>query len=94
MTTVAIVGTGRMGSAMARALARAGHDVVVQNRTRSSCEALAGEIRARVVDTPAEAAAAAGVVITMVADDAAVRSVSTGPDGSSRVPMRAASWST
>jgi 3-hydroxyisobutyrate dehydrogenase/2-hydroxy-3-oxopropionate reductase len=81
MTTVAIVGTGRMGSAMARALARGGHDVVVQNRTRSSCEALAGEIRARVVDTPAEAAAAADVTITMVADDAAVRSVFGGPDG-------------
>jgi len=81
MTTVAIVGTGRMGSAMARSVARAGHDVVVQNRTRSSCEALAGEIRARVVDTPAEAAAAADVAITMLADDTAVRSVFTGPDG-------------
>jgi len=81
MTTVAIVGTGRMGSAMARSLARAGHDVIVQNRTRSSCEALAGEIRARVVDTPAEAAAAADVAITMLADDTAVRSVFTGPDG-------------
>ena len=81
MTTVAIVGTGRMGSAMARSLARAGHEVIVQNRTRSSCEALAGEIRARVVDTPAEAAAAADVAITMLADDTAVRSVFTGPDG-------------
>jgi 3-hydroxyisobutyrate dehydrogenase/2-hydroxy-3-oxopropionate reductase len=81
MTTIAIVGTGRMGSAMARALARAGHDVIVQNRTRSSCEALAGEIRARVVDTPAQAAAAADVAITMLADDTAVRSVFTGPDG-------------
>jgi 3-hydroxyisobutyrate dehydrogenase/2-hydroxy-3-oxopropionate reductase len=81
MTTVAVVGTGRMGSAMARSLARAGLDVVVQNRTRSSCEALAGEIRAKVVDTPAEAAAAADVAITMLADDAAVRSVFTGPDG-------------
>jgi 3-hydroxyisobutyrate dehydrogenase/2-hydroxy-3-oxopropionate reductase len=81
MTTVAIVGTGRMGSAMARALARAGHDVIVQNRTRSSCEALAGEIRARVVDTPAQAAAAADVAITMLADDTAVLSVFTGPDG-------------
>jgi 3-hydroxyisobutyrate dehydrogenase/2-hydroxy-3-oxopropionate reductase len=81
MTTVAIVGTGRMGSAMARSLARAGHEVIVQNRTRSSCEALAGEIRARVVDTPAQAAAAADVAITMLADDTAVRSVFTGPDG-------------
>ena len=29
MTTVAIVGTGRMGSAMARALGRAGHELVL-----------------------------------------------------------------
>jgi 3-hydroxyisobutyrate dehydrogenase/2-hydroxy-3-oxopropionate reductase len=81
MTTVAVVGTGRMGSAMARALAGAGHDLIVQNRTRSSCEALAGEIRARVVDTPAQAAAAADVTITMLADDAAVTAVYTGADG-------------
>ena len=81
MTTVAVVGTGRMGSAMARALARAGHDLIVQNRTRSSCEALAGEIRARIVDTPAEAAAAADVTITMLADDSAVRAVYAGANG-------------
>jgi 3-hydroxyisobutyrate dehydrogenase-like beta-hydroxyacid dehydrogenase len=81
MTTVAIVGTGRMGSAMARSLARAGLEVIVQNRTRSSCEALAGEIQARIADTPAEAAAAADVAITMLADDAAVRTVFAGPHG-------------
>ena len=81
MATVAIVGTGRMGSAMARALARAGHDLVVQNRTRSSCEALAGEIAARVVDTPAEAAASAGIILSMLADDDAVGQVYGGPDG-------------
>ena len=41
MTTVAVVGTGRMGSAMARALARAGHAVILQNRTRDRCVPLA-----------------------------------------------------
>jgi 3-hydroxyisobutyrate dehydrogenase-like beta-hydroxyacid dehydrogenase len=81
MTTVAIVGTGRMGSAMARALAGAGHEVVVQNRTRDRCEPLAAAIGGRIVDTPAEAAAAADVAITMLADDAAVASVFAGPDG-------------
>lgn len=81
MTTVAIVGTGRMGSAMARALARAGVDLVSYNRTPARAHALAAETGCRVAATPAEAAATADVVISMVADDAAVRSVFTGPDG-------------
>jgi 3-hydroxyisobutyrate dehydrogenase-like beta-hydroxyacid dehydrogenase len=81
MTAVAVVGTGRMGSAMARALAAAGHEVILQNRTRDRCQPLATAIGARVVDTPGEAAAASDVTITMLADDPAVISVYTGPDG-------------
>ncbi len=81
MTIVAIVGTGRMGSAMARALTRAGHDVVVQNRSPERAATLATEIGAQSMTTPAEAAAAADVTITMLADDAAVRTVFDGPDG-------------
>jgi 3-hydroxyisobutyrate dehydrogenase-like beta-hydroxyacid dehydrogenase len=81
MTTVAIVGTGRMGAAMARALARAGHDVILQNRTRAKCDPIAAEIGANVVDSPAEAAAASDVTITMLADDTAVRAVFTGRGG-------------
>ena len=81
MTTVAMVGTGRMGSGMAHALAAAGHRVVLQNRTRGRAEALAAEIDATVVATPAEAAATADVTITMLADDDAVAAVYTGRDG-------------
>lgn len=81
MTTVAIVGTGRMGSAMARALARAGVAVVLHNRTPAPAEALAAELGCRATASPAEAAAAADVTITMLVDDAAVRSVFTGPEG-------------
>src|SRR4051812_30289433 len=81
MTTVAIVGTGRMGSAIARAFRRAGTDVVLQNRTLDRCRPLAAEVGGRVVATPAEAAAAADVTITMLADDAAVTSVYTGTNG-------------
>jgi 3-hydroxyisobutyrate dehydrogenase/2-hydroxy-3-oxopropionate reductase len=79
--TVAIVGTGRMGSAMARSIARAGHDIVLYNRTRDRCDPLADELGGRAVATPAEAAAASDVAITMLADDAAVRDVFTGADG-------------
>ena len=81
MATVAIVGTGRMGSAMARAVAAAGHDLVLFNRTRARCDPLADELGARAVDSPAAAAAAADVTISMLADDAAVRAVYTGDDG-------------
>jgi 3-hydroxyisobutyrate dehydrogenase/2-hydroxy-3-oxopropionate reductase len=71
-TTVAVIGAGRMGSAMATRLASRGAQVVVFNRTRSRADELAGRIRARTAATPAEAAADADVVITMVADEDAV----------------------
>jgi 3-hydroxyisobutyrate dehydrogenase/2-hydroxy-3-oxopropionate reductase len=83
MTTVAIVGTGRMGGAMARRLAETGFAVVLHNRTRERAAALAAAIgtAARVADTPADAAAAADVTITMLADDDAVRGAFDGADG-------------
>jgi 3-hydroxyisobutyrate dehydrogenase/2-hydroxy-3-oxopropionate reductase len=81
MTTVAIVGTGRMGGSMARAIAAAGHPLIVTNRTRERAEAIAADLGARVADTPAEAAARADVTITMLADDAAVEAAYAGPGG-------------
>jgi 3-hydroxyisobutyrate dehydrogenase-like beta-hydroxyacid dehydrogenase len=81
VTTVAVVGTGRMGTAMARSLARGGSDLVLYNRTPERCRRLAEELGARVVDTPAAASAAAEVSISMLADQAAVESVWNGPDG-------------
>ena len=80
MTSVAVVGTGRMGSAMARALARAGFDLRVHNRTRDRATALATQLGCRVAETPAEAAKA-DIVISMLADDKAVRATYEGPDG-------------
>jgi 3-hydroxyisobutyrate dehydrogenase/2-hydroxy-3-oxopropionate reductase len=70
-----------MGSAMVRAIARAGFDLVVQNRTRDRAAIVAAEVGCRIAGSPAEAAAAADVVITMLADDAAVRDTYAGPDG-------------
>lgn len=69
MTTVAFLGTGTMGLPMARNLARAGHQVRVWNRTRAKAEPLADD--ATVVDTPAEAARGADVLVTMLLDTAA-----------------------
>jgi len=58
-----------MGSGMARNLMNAGHELVLYNRTRSRAEALRG---GRVAEDPADAAAGAEALITMLADDRAV----------------------
>jgi 3-hydroxyisobutyrate dehydrogenase len=79
--TVAVLGCGRMGSAMAERLAGQGVSVVVYNRSQGRAHELAGRIEARAAGTPREAAVGADVVISMVADDAAVRSLYDGPDG-------------
>ncbi|MET9731194.1 NAD(P)-dependent oxidoreductase [Streptomyces sp. NPDC006458] len=65
--TVAVLGTGIMGAAMARNLARAGHTVRAWNRDRAKAEPLAAE-GVRVADTPAETVEGADVVLTMLFD--------------------------
>jgi len=83
---VGFIGLGNMGEPMARNLMRAGHRLTIYNRTRQRAEALGGE-GARIADTPADAAAEAEVLITMLADDRAVRSVllGAGPDETSAI---------
>ncbi|SOD60290.1 3-hydroxyisobutyrate dehydrogenase [Streptomyces zhaozhouensis] len=66
-TSVAVLGTGIMGAAMARNLCRADLDVRVWNRTRAKAEPLV-EHGVRVAATPAEAVAGAGVVLTVLHD--------------------------
>jgi 3-hydroxyisobutyrate dehydrogenase-like beta-hydroxyacid dehydrogenase len=69
---VALIGAGRMGSAMGARVAGAGHDLVVFNRTRSRAEDLAGRINTRVADSAREAAEFAEVCLVSLADDPAV----------------------
>jgi 3-hydroxyisobutyrate dehydrogenase-like beta-hydroxyacid dehydrogenase len=76
---VGFIGLGNMGSGMAENLLRAGHEVIVYNRTRSRAEVLA-KAGAKVADNPAMAAPSE-VVITMLADDAAVEGVVFGANG-------------
>jgi 3-hydroxyisobutyrate dehydrogenase-like beta-hydroxyacid dehydrogenase len=73
---VGFIGLGNMGSAMARNLLKAGHRLAVYNRTRAKAEMLAAE-GARVVEHPGEACTG-DAVITMLADDNAVESVTFG----------------
>ena len=81
MLTVAMAGTGRMGSAMARALARGDVELVLWNRSGGRADDLARELGARTAAAPAEASAAADVAISMLADGDAVREVWSGPEG-------------
>ena len=66
-TTVALLGTGTMGAAMARNLASAGLAVRVWNRSADRAEPLSGAGCA-VAATPGEAVTGAGVVVTMLYD--------------------------
>ena len=81
MTRVALLGTGHMGAAMSRALARSGFELVLYNRTQERAETLAAELGAQVAATPAEAVVSADVALSMVADEAAVEALYRAPDG-------------
>lgn len=81
MTSVAMVGTGRMGAAMAARMAAAGHAVFLYNRTRQRAVDAAFDAGGTVVDTAAAAAAAAEIVLVSLADDAAVIATYSGPEG-------------
>ncbi len=74
MTTVAVLGTGIMGSGIARSLLRSGATVRAWNRTREKAESLRDD-GATVHDRAADAAAGADVVLTMLFDSHAVDAV-------------------
>jgi 3-hydroxyisobutyrate dehydrogenase-like beta-hydroxyacid dehydrogenase len=76
---ISFIGLGSMGLPMARNLLNAGYELVVYNRTRSRTEGLGKG--ARVAGSPREAAQGAELLITMLADDAAVESVMFGEQG-------------
>jgi 3-hydroxyisobutyrate dehydrogenase-like beta-hydroxyacid dehydrogenase len=80
MTTIAFLGLGRMGTLMAGRVLAAGHDLVVWNRTAERTQPLVAD-GARAAPTPAEAARAAEIVITMLAGPAALEAVVLGPEG-------------
>jgi 3-hydroxyisobutyrate dehydrogenase-like beta-hydroxyacid dehydrogenase len=76
--SVALLGTGKMGAAIAARLDAAGFELVLWNRTRSRAEALG---LGRVADTPAEASRAAAVVVSSLTGADALRAAYLGADG-------------
>ena len=80
MGSVGFIGLGSMGSRLAGRLLAAGYEVHGYNRSRARAEVL---IARGLIwhDSPRELAAASGVTITMVSDDAALDAVASGADG-------------
>jgi 3-hydroxyisobutyrate dehydrogenase-like beta-hydroxyacid dehydrogenase len=77
---IGFIGLGQMGSGMAANLVKAGHEVTVFNRSADKRAPLV-KLGARDAATVAAACADREVVITMLADDGAVRDIALGQDG-------------
>jgi 3-hydroxyisobutyrate dehydrogenase-like beta-hydroxyacid dehydrogenase len=75
---VAMLGTGKMGGAIARRLNAEGHDLTLWNRTRQRAEALGV---GRVAPTPAEGVENSDVVISILTDADAIRAAYLGHGG-------------
>src|SRR5579884_1115004 len=82
---VGFVGLGNMGLPMARNILKAGYEVTVYNRTRQRAEALRSD-GAIIADRPTDVCSK-DVLITMLADDLAVRAVVFDEDLVSRIPQ-------
>jgi 3-hydroxyisobutyrate dehydrogenase-like beta-hydroxyacid dehydrogenase len=78
--TIGFIGTGGMGEPMALNLLKAGFPLRIYNRTPEKARPLA-EQGAEIVGQPADVVAASGVIITMVANDAALQATTTGDGG-------------
>jgi 3-hydroxyisobutyrate dehydrogenase-like beta-hydroxyacid dehydrogenase len=76
---VGLIGLGMMGHGMGESLLRGGHELTVYNRTASKADSLVAK-GARLAKTPADACRGE-VVITMLADDAAVEQVAFSEQG-------------
>ncbi len=78
---VAFLGLGIMGSRMAASLVAAGFELTVWNRSSGRAQEFAERHGSDVASTPAEAAAAAELIVTMVVDGPQVRDLLLGANG-------------
>ncbi len=77
---VAVLGLGHMGVPIAERLGQAGHELSVWNRSTGPADAL-GDRGVTRLARPQDAWTHADLVVTMLADDDAVKAVTLGPDG-------------
>ena len=78
---IAFLGLGVMGYPMAGHLARAGHRMIVYNRSAAKAERWVAEFGGTAADTPSQAARDAGLVMMCVGNDDDVRAVASGEHG-------------
>lgn len=80
METIGFIGTGNMGMPMASNLLKAGFPLRVFNRSRAKAQPLADQ-GAQVMAHPEDVVTESGIIIMMVADDAALEAVTAGESG-------------
>lgn len=80
MVNVGLIGTGLLGSAIAKRLLSKGYRLTVYNRTRSKAEALE-QYGAFVADTPMHVADESDIVITVLKDSYALEHIAFGING-------------
>ena len=81
---IGIIGTGNMGRAMAERLRDQGAALTVWNRDRTKAEAIAG---VRVAESPSDLAEKVDVIVSALANDAAIAAVYHGPAGLCHGPL-------
>jgi 3-hydroxyisobutyrate dehydrogenase len=81
LSKVAFLGLGVMGFPMAGHLARAGHDVVVYNRTTASAAKWIAAYGGSSAPSPREASRGRDFVFACVGDDADIRAITLGENG-------------
>jgi 2-hydroxy-3-oxopropionate reductase len=78
--SIGFIGLGIMGRPMARNLLKAGHHLVVHNRSQAAVAQLVG-LGAKAADSPAAVARATQIVILMLPNSPDVEQVALGPGG-------------
>jgi len=77
---VGFIGLGSMGLPMAENILKAGFSLIVYNRTPQKADSLL-KLGAKWADTPGELAGMCDIVVSMVANDAALNDIVDGPTG-------------
>ncbi len=80
---IGIIGTGLMGSSLAKCLAKRGYNIIAYNRSRWKAEKLREQLGIKIVSNPKELLEQAKIAIAFVSDDNALYDIVFGNNGAS-----------